>query len=139
MLTIMNVLRLIPVILSFLLLGAHFYRSGQVMLAAICVALLFLLFIRKSWVPRLFQILLVLGARRTPARSTLPLRIGVATLGLVLAGGCLSLTLEAIQLLIPERAAGPVDVAANTLGTAIGVLAFSAFTRVSHRAASRER
>jgi len=62
MLTIMNVLRLIPVILSFLLLGAHFYRSGQVMLAAICVALLFLLFIRKSWVPRLFQILLVLGA-----------------------------------------------------------------------------
>jgi len=45
--------------------------------------------------------------------------------GVVLAGGCLSLAFEAIQLLIPERAAGPVDVAANTLGTAIGALAFS--------------
>jgi hypothetical protein len=62
MLTIMNVLRLTPVVLSFLLLGAHFYRSGQVVLAGLCVALLFLLFSRKSWVPRLFQILLVLGA-----------------------------------------------------------------------------
>jgi len=58
----MNVLRLIPVILSFLLLSAHFYRSGQVVLSAICVAALFLLFIKKSWVPRLFQLLLVLGA-----------------------------------------------------------------------------
>jgi hypothetical protein len=62
MLRIMNLLRLIPVILSFLLLAAHFYRSGQVVLTAICVAFLCLLFFRKSWVPKLFQILLVLGA-----------------------------------------------------------------------------
>jgi hypothetical protein len=52
-------------------------------------------------------------------------RVWVAC-GVILAGGCLSLTFEAIQLLIPERAAGPLDVAANTLGTAIGALAFSA-------------
>ena len=58
----MNLLRLIPVILSFLLLSAHFYRSGQVVLAAICFALMFLLFIRKSWIPRLFQWLLILGS-----------------------------------------------------------------------------
>jgi len=58
----MNVLGLIPVILSFLLLGAHFYRSGQVVLAGLCVALLVLLFFRKSWVPRMFQFLLTLGA-----------------------------------------------------------------------------
>jgi len=62
MLRIMILIRLIPVILSFLLLAAHFYRSGQVVLATACVALLFLLFFRKSWVPRLFQVLLVLGA-----------------------------------------------------------------------------
>ena len=62
MLRIMNVLRLIPVVLSFLLLAAHFYRSGLVVLAAICVALLMLLFFRKSWIPRLFQLLLILGA-----------------------------------------------------------------------------
>ena len=62
MLRIMNLLRLIPVILSFLLLAAHFYRSGQVTLAGLCVATLLLLFFRKSWIPRLFQLLLILGA-----------------------------------------------------------------------------
>ena len=58
----MNVLKLLPVVLSFLLLGAHFYRAGLVPLTVLCVALLFLLFLRKRWVPRLFQILLLLGA-----------------------------------------------------------------------------
>jgi hypothetical protein len=58
----MNLLRLSPIFLSFLLLGAHFYRSGQVVLAGLCIATLLLLFFRKSWIPRLFQVLLVLGA-----------------------------------------------------------------------------
>jgi len=58
----MNVVWLLPVILSFLLLGAHFYRSGMLVLTGLCLAVLFLLFIRKSWVPRLFQVLLLLGA-----------------------------------------------------------------------------
>jgi hypothetical protein len=58
----MNFLRLLPVILSFLLLGAHFYRYGLTPLTLICIAALFLLFLRKPWVPRLFQVLLVLGA-----------------------------------------------------------------------------
>jgi hypothetical protein len=58
----MNILRLLPVILSFLLLGAHFYRAGQVVLAGLCVAVLFLLFLRKHWVPLLFQVLLALAA-----------------------------------------------------------------------------
>lgn len=58
----MNVLRLLPVILSFLLLGAHFYRSGMLVLTSLSLFILFLLFLRKRWVPRLFQVLLVLGA-----------------------------------------------------------------------------
>lgn len=58
----MNILRLLPVILSFLLLGAHFYRAGDALLAGLCVALLLLLFLRETWIPRLFQVLLVLGA-----------------------------------------------------------------------------
>ena len=58
----MNVLKLLPVVLSFLLLGAHFYRAGLVPLTVLCVAVLFLLFLRKRWVPRLFQILLLVGA-----------------------------------------------------------------------------
>lgn len=58
----MNFLRLLPVILSFLLLGAHFYRAGLTPVTVLCVAALFLLFIRKHWIPLLFQVLLVLGA-----------------------------------------------------------------------------
>ena len=58
----MTLFRLTPVILSFLLLGAHFYRAGSPVLTSLCVALLMLLFVRKPWVPRLFQGLLLLGA-----------------------------------------------------------------------------
>ena len=58
----MNFLRLLPVILSFLLLGAHFYRAGLVVATALCVLVLLLLFLKKKWIPRLFQVLLVLGA-----------------------------------------------------------------------------
>jgi hypothetical protein len=58
----MNAIRLLPVILSLLLLAAHFYRAGQVVVTALCLALPLLLLLRKSWVPRLFQVLLVLGA-----------------------------------------------------------------------------
>ncbi|MFC1740327.1 hypothetical protein ACFL0N_02465 [Pseudomonadota bacterium] len=58
----MNALKLIPVILSFLLLGAHFYRAGLVPLTVLCAITPLLLFMRKSWIPRLFQILLLAGA-----------------------------------------------------------------------------
>ena len=58
----MNILRLLPVILSFLLLGAHCYRAGFPVLSGLCLGILLLLFFRKRWVPRLFQWLLILGA-----------------------------------------------------------------------------
>ena len=58
----MNLLRLLPVVLSFLLLSAHFYRAGQWPLVALCLAAPLLLPLRRSWVPRLFQPLLALGA-----------------------------------------------------------------------------
>ena len=58
----MNGLRLFPVIFSFLLLAAHFYRSGQVILAGLCIALLALLFLKESWVARFFQIALLAAA-----------------------------------------------------------------------------
>jgi len=57
-----NALKVLPVIFSFLLLSAHFYRAGLAIPAGITIAIpLFLLF-RESWVPRLLQILLLLGA-----------------------------------------------------------------------------
>ncbi|MBT8039939.1 MAG: hypothetical protein KJN78_06840 [Gammaproteobacteria bacterium] len=57
----MNFLRLLPVILSMLLLGAHFFRAGLPAVTLACVAVLGLLLLKKSWVPRLFQALLLLG------------------------------------------------------------------------------
>jgi hypothetical protein len=62
MLSIMNVLRLLPLILSFLLLAAHYYRAGYPVLTMVCLGLLILLFYKKPWVPRLFRALLVLAA-----------------------------------------------------------------------------
>lgn len=58
----MNALRLLPILLSFLLLGAHFYRAGQLVLTGLCLLLPLLLLLRRRWVPPLFQVLLVLGA-----------------------------------------------------------------------------
>lgn len=58
----MNVIRLLPVSISFLLLGAHFYRAGYALLTVACLAVLVLLFFKRTWVPRLFQLLLLAGA-----------------------------------------------------------------------------
>ena len=58
----MTAIRLLPVILSLLLLAAHFYRAGLVMVAALCITLPFALLLRNAWIPRLFQVVLVLGA-----------------------------------------------------------------------------
>ena len=58
----MNFLRLLPVILSFIILAAHFMHAGQMYLVYLMLVLPFLLFIKKSWVPWLFQAVLLLGA-----------------------------------------------------------------------------
>jgi len=58
----MNILRLLPVIISFLLLAAHFLRAGQTLFVVLLLALLVLLFIRKYWVPWVIQVVLLLGA-----------------------------------------------------------------------------
>jgi hypothetical protein len=57
----MNFLRLLPVVISLLLLGAHFLRAGQTSLVVVSLVLLIPLFFRKSWVPRLIQLVLLLG------------------------------------------------------------------------------
>ena len=58
----MNALKLIPVIVSFLLLAAHFYRGSEVVLAGISLALPFLLFLREKWIARIIQFALLLGS-----------------------------------------------------------------------------
>jgi hypothetical protein len=54
-------LRLIPVLLSFLLLAAHFLRSGNLILIGLCLALPLVLLVRRPGSARLVQVALVLG------------------------------------------------------------------------------
>jgi hypothetical protein len=53
---------LIPTLLSFLVLAAHFFRNGHTTFVLICSAAPMLLLVRRTWATRLLQILLVIGA-----------------------------------------------------------------------------
>ena len=53
---------LIPVILSALLLAAHFFRAGNLLGVVLCLGGLALLLPRRRWAARAVQIGLVLGA-----------------------------------------------------------------------------
>ena len=57
----MNFVRLLPAILSLLVLAAHFYRAGNLLLVVLMAASPFLLFIRRPWIARVIQVELVLG------------------------------------------------------------------------------
>jgi len=57
----MTFLKFIPPILSFLLLAAHYSRVSQYWLVSLCLVMPFLLLVRKKWVMRVLQVLLVLG------------------------------------------------------------------------------
>jgi len=55
-------IKLLPVIISFLLLAAHFLRAGHMLIVIALLATLLLLLLRQVWVPRLIQLILLLGA-----------------------------------------------------------------------------
>ncbi len=58
----MNFVRLIPVFLSMVLLAAHSSRAGSFPLTIVALLTPLLLFVRRMWVARAFQIILVIGA-----------------------------------------------------------------------------
>ena len=58
----MNAARLVPVILSTLVLGAHFYRSGLMIAVGALALLPLILLVRKPWVPGFYTGVLFLGA-----------------------------------------------------------------------------
>lgn len=58
----MNILRLLPVIFSFLILSAHFSRGDLFVLSIICLLIPLLLFIKQVWIVRLIQIVLIVGS-----------------------------------------------------------------------------
>jgi hypothetical protein len=57
----MNALRVTPLILSGLVLGAHFFRSGHVLGALVVVLAPLILLTRRVWAIRAIQIALVLA------------------------------------------------------------------------------
>ena len=59
---VMNFIRLLPVLVSILLLAAHFFRAGQIVIVFVLLGFLPLLMVRKFWVPWVMQMVLLLGA-----------------------------------------------------------------------------
>ena len=58
----MIALQLLPVVLSLVVLGAHFLRAGNIALLAAVVVLLAFLAVRRTWAARTVQVALVIGA-----------------------------------------------------------------------------
>lgn len=58
----MNILRLLPAIISFLILSAHFSRAGLPVFSLLFLIVQLLLFIKRAWVARLIQIVLIIGS-----------------------------------------------------------------------------
>lgn len=57
----MLLLQLLPVILSLLLLAAHFMRYGQTILVVLSVVMIGLLVVRRPWAARILQVVLLLA------------------------------------------------------------------------------
>lgn len=58
----MTVIRLLPVLLSALLIAAHFFRSGNIGLAVVSISAPFMLLINRRWVMHVISGMLLLGA-----------------------------------------------------------------------------
>ena len=58
----MNIVRLLPVIFSFLILSAHFSRGDLFVLSILLLIFPILLLIKKHWIIRLTQIVLIIGS-----------------------------------------------------------------------------
>lgn len=55
-------LAIVPAVLAFLLLAAHFYRAGAMLLVPVCVVLAVVVCLRRTWAQRAAQAALVLGS-----------------------------------------------------------------------------
>jgi hypothetical protein len=103
----MNALRLIPIVVALLVIGAHFYRADLDAGVAVSVALLFLLFVRKPWAARAVQAGLVLGAlewlRTLAAFAGVRLAMGQPYARMVLILGTVALLTALAALLFETR------------------------------------
>jgi hypothetical protein len=58
----MTFILLLPTIVSFLVLAAHFLRGGSLLLVVASLALSLLLLVRRSWAVKTTQVVLILAA-----------------------------------------------------------------------------
>ena len=58
----MIIFNVFPVIISCMLIGAHFLRAGSAVLVVVSVAVPVFLFIHRRWAARIVQIFLVIAA-----------------------------------------------------------------------------
>lgn len=77
---LMVMLYLIPPVIAFLLLGAHFFRSESLLAALLSVLAIFLVLVRRPWAARTIQVFLVLGSVEW-LRSTLSLVLSRSQMG----------------------------------------------------------
>ena len=57
----MNIVRLLPVLICTLLLGAHFYRAGYTGLVIVVAVSPLVLFMRQPFAARIMQVILIAG------------------------------------------------------------------------------
>ena len=55
-------LQLLPVVISLIVLAAHFLRDGNIVMVIVVFVLLGLLAVRRRWAAKLVQLALILGA-----------------------------------------------------------------------------
>ncbi|KAA3613996.1 MAG: hypothetical protein DWQ05_17135 [Calditrichaeota bacterium] len=60
--SLLTLAQLLPVILSLLLIAAHFSRAGDTLLMSISFVVLFSLFVPRAWIARIAQAALALAA-----------------------------------------------------------------------------
>lgn len=104
----MNLLRLAPVVVAALVLGAHFYRASIDAGVALSIALLGLVLVRKPWAARVVQAGLVLGAlewlRTLAAFAGVRLATGQPYMRMVLILGAVALLTALAALVFESRA-----------------------------------
>ena len=105
---LMTLLLLVPPTLSTLVLAAHFLRGGALFAVVLLIAIIPLLGLRRSWVRRVFQLILGLGALEW-LRTLLALRAVRMAMGqpyqrmvLILAGVALFTALSAALFELPR-------------------------------------
>lgn len=103
----MNILLLLPALLSTILLAAHFLRAGHLLIVVFVLATIPLLTVRRPWSARLVQGVLALGAlewvRALLQLARLRAELGVPYARMVVILGVVALVTAVAALLFETR------------------------------------